>query len=260
MATPGKFGKLAPKENPKTLLFSKYLKSDAVLPPPSSKRAWEYVITDERWAATMFGNDTIGDCTCASKGHILMAVSANAGSLILPTTEQCVELYSAVTGYDPSQTQTDGSNPTDNGAAMTDVYDYILKNGFAGQKILGWVKVDHTDRVHFEQCVELFGACDTGVQLPNSAMNQFQNDQSWDIISNDGGIDGGHCVPYLGYGSLGETCITWGKRQPTGIPWFQKYADEAYGIIWEDWFDTTGVAPNHFDRDALWADLKALSV
>ena len=49
------------------------------------------------------------------------------------------------------------------------------------------------------------------------------------------------------------------KRQATGIPWFQRYADEGYGIIWDDWFDTsTGIAPNHFDRDQLWEDLQAL--
>ena len=245
-----KLGKHAPKPHPKTLMFAKYLK-DAALPAPPAKRAWEYVIPDSKWG--MYGNDTIGDCTCASKAHILMAVSANAGSLIVPTLDQVIGLYSAVTGYDPAT----GAN--DNGAAMTDVYDYILKNGFAGRKIEGWVQIDQTNRQNFALCVELFGACDVGVQLPNSAMKQFENDQPWDILADDGGIDGGHCVPYLGYGSQGETCITWAKRQPTGIPWFAKYCDEAYGILWDSWFDeNTGLSPNKFDKDALWADLQAL--
>lgn len=244
-----KLGKLPPKFHPKTLLLSKYLR-DTPVPPPPTKRAWEYVIPADGWG--MFGNDTRGDCTCAAKAHILMAVTANNGHMVTPTLDQVIEMYSAVSGYDPVT----GAN--DNGAAMTDVNDYLLKNGLAGRKILGWVQINQSNREHFEQCVNLFGACDTGVQLPNSAMEQFNAGKPWDVVSDDGGIDGGHDVPYLGFGSQGETCITWAKEQPTGIPWFAKYVDEGYGIIWDDWFDTTGVAPNHFNKDALWADLQAL--
>ena len=256
MPTPGKLGKLAPKPNPKTLFFRDYLKAPVPLPAPSVKRAWEYAIPDDAWG--MFGNDVAGDCTCASKAHILMAVTANAGKLIIPTLAQVMDMYSAITGYDSKQTDSQGNNPTDQGAAMTDVLDYMLKNGFAGRKILGWVKIDQNNRIHFEQCVELFGACDVGVQLPQSAVDQFAAGQNWDVIVKDGGVVGGHDVPYLGYGRTGETCITWAHRQPTGIPWFANYVDEAYSIIWDDWFDTTGVAPNHFNKDALWADLQAL--
>jgi hypothetical protein len=253
----GKLGKLPPKLNPKTLLFRNYQGTDP-LPIPSVKKAWEYAIADDAWG--MFGNDAVGNCTCASKAHILMTVTANAGKIIIPTLADVMSMYSAVTGYDPTKTQPDGSNPTDNGAAMTDILNYMLTNGFAGRKILGWVQIDQTNRTHFEQCVELFGASDTGVQLPVSAVTQFNAGQNWDLVSPDGGIDGGHDVPYLGFGRAGETCITWAHRQPGNIGWFTTYCDEAYGIIWDDWFDTNDVAPNHFKKDTLWADLKALAV
>ena len=260
MGRPGMMtGKLPPKDHPKTLLLESILaKTSYTLPDPKTKRAWEYAVPDGKWE--MFGNDKVGNCTAASKAHILMAVTANTSTLIVPTLDDVMSLYSGVTGYDPSKYDpaTD-SNPTDTGAAMTDVYDYMMKNGFAGRKILGWVKIDHTNRARFELCVELFGACDTGVQLPNSAMDQFNAGENWDVVPNDGGIDGGHDVPYLGYGSEGETCITWARRQPTGLDWFTKYADEGYGILWEDFFDSAGVAPNKFIRDALWQDLKAMA-
>jgi|SRR5665213_258515 len=247
----GKLGKKPPKFNAKTLDFARFLKAPVPLPPPLAKRAWEYKIPSNAWG--MYGNDTIGDCTCASKAHILMVVSANAGHLITPPLADVIEMYSAVSGYDPST----GAN--DNGAAMTDVNDYLLSHGLSGRKVLGWVQIDQTNRTHFEQCVALFGACDVGVQLPNSAMTQFNNGEAWDIVKNDGGIDGGHDVPYFGYGSQGETCVTWAQLQPTGIPWFMKYVDEGYGIIWDDWFDTTtNMSPSHFDRDGLWFALQAL--
>ncbi len=248
----GKRGKLPPKPHRCNLPFEKYLGVD--LPKPSPVRAWEYVIRDDAWG--MLGNDTIGNCTVVSKAHILMAVTANTygiGGIIIPTLDEVISLYSAITGYDPKT----GAN--DNGAAMTDVNDYLLKNGLAGHKLLGWVKIDHTSRVHFEQCVELFGACDTGVLLPDSAERQFDAGQNWDLVSPPDPGQDGHDVPYLGYGRQGETCITWARRQPCGISWFTQYADEGYGLIWEDWFDThTGISPSHFDRDQLWEDLQAL--
>jgi hypothetical protein len=248
--------KLPPKPHRFSLPFSRYLGDAAsVLPPPPLKNAWEYAVPDNQWG--MYGNDEIGDCAFADKAHILMAVTANSGSIVVPTLEQVIEMYSAVTGYDPQQRQPDGSNPTDNGAAMTDVLAYLLNTGLAGRKILGWVQIDQTSRMHFEQCAYLFGACDVGVLLPDTAMSEFDSGRSWNDVSQDG--QDGHAVPYLGYGSLGETCITWSKRQPSSIPWFQKYCDEAYGLIWPEWFDEhTGLSPSHFDKDQLWADLQAL--
>lgn len=70
------------------------------------------------WAQTMLGNDVVGDCTFASKGHQLMMVTANTGSILIPTTAQILAACSDLTGYDPSQTQPDGSNPTDQGNTL----------------------------------------------------------------------------------------------------------------------------------------------
>ena len=243
-------GKLPPKAHRNTLLFSSFLTGP--IPDPPAKRAWEWnpKILEHGWG--MYANDVCGDCTCASKAHIIMAATANVGEMVVPSEGEITALYSRLSGYDPN------THANDSGLALTDVYDDWLKNPISGLKLLGWVQIDQSDRTHFEQCVNLFGACDTGVQLPQSAVDQFSSGAAWDIVENDGGILGGHCVPYLGYGSEGQSCITWGRRQPCGIPWFQKYCDEGYGLIFEGWFDTAGKAPSGFDRDALWNALQAL--
>jgi hypothetical protein len=245
-----KLGKLPPKPHLFSLPFDKYL--GTALPPPSPTAAWQDAVPDSQWG--MYGNDQIGDCTCAAKAHILMAVTANAGQgIVMPSLDEVIAMYSAVSGYDPRT----GAN--DNGAAMTDVNAYLLQHGLAGRKILGWVKIDHTSRVHFEQCVELFGACDVGVHLPEFAEEQFDHDQPWELSPNNGPIAGGHDVPYFGYHKQDESCVTWGRVQLCSLDWFQQFADEGYGLIWEDWFDThTGLSPSHFDRDQLWEDLQAL--
>lgn len=234
-----------------TLLFHQFLPSDAPLPNPE-KVYWEYKLPQNN--LQMFGNDKVGDCTFASKGHIIMNWTAHTGAIVIPTDQQILEAYADLTGYDPVT----GAN--DNGAAMTDVNEYFRIKGIAGKKILGSLEFDTSNDIHLKQVIYLFGAADIGINLPNSAMDQFNAGQPWDVVDPDGGIDGGHDVPYFGMGAAGETGLTWAKLQSTGTSWRLKYWEEGYGLISDDWFDaTTGLSPSHFNRDALWAAVKQLS-
>jgi hypothetical protein len=171
----------------------------------------------------------------------------------VPTESDVLTVYSAVSGYDPAT----GAN--DNGAAITDVLNYWQTTGIAGHKILGWAQVDPTNQTEVEQAIYIFGGIDLGVNLPNSAMTQFQNNQPWDVVNPDGGIDGGHSVPNFGYGSEGTNCITWAQRQPMSWAWFQQYCDEAYAVISPEWLSaTTALTPSGFDLATLQADLAAI--
>lgn len=244
-----KFGKLAPKKNSKTLRFTKYL-SPAIPAPP--EKVWrEYKVPPNLWG--MYGNDTIGDCTCACIAHMLMLVTSHTGTMVTPTKDEVIAAYSAVTGYDPKT----GLN--DNGAAITDVLNYWMNTGISGHKILGWAAIDPTNITAVKQAIWLFGGVDIGVNLPNSAMNQFNSNQPWSILPNDGGIDGGHSIPNFGYGSEGTNCITWAQRQGMEWDWFQKYCDECYAVITQDWINqATKQTPSGFSLETLQADLAAL--
>lgn len=244
-----KLGKLAPKHNPKTLMFNKYLLPKA-LPPAPSKVFWEYKIPQPKWG--MFGNDRIGDCTCAAIAHMLMNWTAHTGSMITPSEEEIISVYSAISGYDKDTGQ------NDNGAAITDVLAYWQKNGISGHKIDGWVQIDHTNLESVRQAIYLFGGLDIGVNLPNSAMDQTNDHKTWEVVADDGGIDGGHCIVNFGYGAGGTTVVTWGDLQPIAWDWFKAYCDEAYAVVSLDWLDKSGIAPNHLNVAALRADLLAL--
>jgi hypothetical protein len=244
-----KFGKLAPKHNSKGLLLNKYLA--ASIPPAPEKVYREYKVPASLWG--MLGNDTLGDCTCAAIAHYLMLVTAHTGAMLVPTVEDVVTVYSAVSGYDPAT----GAN--DNGAAITDVLEYWRTTGIAGHKILAWAALDQTNLAELRQAIWLFGGIDIGVQLPNVAVNQFNAGQPWEVVTDDGGLDGGHSVPNFGYGSEGTNCITWAQRQGMSWDWFQKYCDEAYTVITPEWFQqATQKTPSGFDLAALQADLLAL--
>jgi hypothetical protein len=255
---PNKLGKLAPKANPKTLLFSKFLRADA--PPPPPNKLWrEYKIPKDAWQ--MFGNDTAGDCTCAAIAHMLMLVTAHVGKMVTPQLSDVIGAYSAITGYDPSQTDANGNNPTDNGAAITDVLAYWQKTGLAGHKILAWAAIDYSNVVTRHQGVYIFGANDIGVQLPAIAQQQFSDGVPWDVVSDDGGIEGGHCIVEAGYGKKGSDMVTWGNGQQKATnAWSAKYVDEAYVVITQDWINNaSGLAPNALNMSELTQALAAVA-
>jgi len=242
-----KFGKLAPKFNKKTLSLSKYVGPLVSVP----KKLWrEYKIPVGGW--TMMANDTVGDCTCAAIGHMVMLFTAHTGTMVTPTDADVLAVYSAVTGYTPSDPS------TDQGAAITDILAYWQSTGIAGHKILGWVKIG-LDPAALQQAMYLFGAVDMGFNVPQSAMDQVNAGQDWDVVTPDGGIVGGHSVPLFGYGSKGYDCTTWGANQKLTTAFADAYMDEAYAVVTQDWIDAaSGLAPNQFNLAALQADLKAI--
>src|SRR6185369_13523516 len=76
-------------------------------PPPASNNYVEAVekATGGDWG--MMGNDLVGDCVIADDAHYHMLRTANTGTIEIPTTQQVLDQYSAVTGYNPNNPATD---------------------------------------------------------------------------------------------------------------------------------------------------------
>lgn len=242
-----KLGRLAPKPHSHTLMFSKYLTAE--LPEPAEKVYREYKTPPE--AVQMFGNDTVGNCTCAGAANMLILATCHTGSVVIPTLSEVMEMYSAVSGYDPQT----GAN--DNGAAMTDVLAYLKKTGLSGHKILGWAAIDVTNLAHRKLGCQLFGGTYVGVNLPSAAQNQFPG--PWEVVANDT-IEGGHCIIRPGYGSEGDDYVTWANWDvKASAAWSAVYVEEEYVIITEDWINrATKLTPGGLDLATLQADLALL--
>lgn len=243
-----KLGKKAPVAHPRTLKLSNYL-TGAVLPPPPQKTAWEYAIADDKWE--MLGNDAVGDCVIAAMLHYIMAATAHTRKAAMFNTRQAIQLYSAITGYNPADPS------TDQGTVMTDAFSYWQSIGLFGHKILGWAAIDHTDLNEIKQGINLFGGVLVGTAITESMMAQAQAEEAWNPPYL-GAVLGGHAIPWLGYGKLGQTCITWGARlqmSPRAI----EEVDEAYVVITEDWLDAQGKSPSGLNMDALEADLRTIA-
>jgi hypothetical protein len=249
-----KLGKASPRHDPRTLQFANYLRP-AELPPPPASVDYGKAVT-RPWG--MMHNDTVGDCTCAAAGHLIMEWNANVERNVTPSDDDVIAAYAAITGYDPST----GSG--DNGAVETDVLNYWRKTGIAGHQIMAYAALEPSNTQHVRDAVDLFGGCYIGLALPVSAQQQ----DVWSVppggTSGDGapGSWGGHAVPVVAYDNHGLTVITWGATKAMTWEFWSAYCDEAYAVLSEDFLSagTNGAptAPNGFDLTALEADLKAV--
>lgn len=194
----------------------------------------------------------LGDCVCADSCHQVMLHTANAGAIVVPTDQQCLDLYAAVGGYQP------GNESTDQGCDETNMEAYMQSTGLAGQKSAGTAMVDPSNLDHIRWAVQLFGACRLGIVVDDQMEQQFSSGQPWTTAaaSNDPNA-GGHDVPVVKYDSDYAYVITWGGLQ--AVPWElmgeQAFLDEAHAAVYPDFIATTGNAPNGFSLAQLLADL-----
>lgn len=247
-----KLGKLAPRLDSRTLKFKTYLTK---LPPLPSAIDWSGKV--KLW--NELGNDSVGDCTCAGAGHLEMAWSAYANpNEVVPTTEQILKAYSSITGYDPSQTDSQGNNPTDTGADLLTVLNYWRAHGIAKHGIKYYAQIALNSQEQLQASIALMGGAYIGVNLPQSAEDAFQAGQPW-TDTTDKNILGGHCIVLVGYDPTYVTAVTWGATVKVSYAWLNTYMDEAYAIISPQWVEAGGVnTPTGLNLTQLEADLKAL--
>lgn len=244
-----KYGKRDPKPHPKTLLLRDYLPKGG-LPTPEAKRAWEYHVSDLTWSQSMLGNDLYGDCVIAMMLHYIMAATATTGQRVTFTTQQALDLYSAITGFDPMNLD------TDQGTVITDALNYWQTTGCYGHKILGWAALDPSNLDQIKQGISIFGGVLIGTAVTQEMEEDFGAGQPWNRFG--GNVVGGHGVPWLGFGRLGQTCITWAKRQQMS-PAALTMVDEAYCVVTEDWLNAQGQSPSGLDLPTLQTDLQAIA-
>lgn len=245
-----KLGKKPVQYDHRTFKLARYLPA---LPPVPAAIDWSGRVLN--WE--MLGNDTVGNCTCASAGHCEMLWTSQTGPEYSPADADILAAYSAITGYDPKQTDAAGNNPTDNGADELSVLKYWRNNGIAGHKISSFMSVDVSNLNQVRAAVALFGVLYVGVQMPARAMDETNAGEPW-IVGPDTQIEGGHAIPIVAYDADELTCVTWGQLQKMTWEWFQKYCDEGYVVLSQDWINANGSAPSGFNLAQLSQDLKSL--
>ena len=239
-------------------------------PPPASSD--DYVsavdaVTGGDWGID--GNDVAGDCTAADCSHGLMLRTANASTIVIPTTAQTLSLYSDITGYDPSQSDVQGNNPTDRGADELTVMNYMQKVGLLGHKIDAHANLNPTNLTNIQWTIQIYGACRLGILCTDSMIDQFQNGQPWEPVKG-AQVEGGHDVPLVRYMRDGLTTeyfvVTWGTVHPVSpnfMTWVLEdgtpVVEEAHVECASDFLRATGVSPSGLDHDQMIAEMLAVA-
>jgi hypothetical protein len=234
----------------------------AVLRPQDVRVPMTHEVTQSLHEVPMFANDRLGDCTQASKGHAIVTMErASRQHEVALTDEDIINAYSRVGGYVP------GRPETDNGAYELDSLNDWRQNGIGREKdgtphkIKGFVRADHTDQSELHMAHYVFGGLKVCASLPRSAEDQIDRGQPWDITEGSRsafGSWGGHSMFSFAYGRDDLWVWTWGRQQKMSWAFVDKYVDEVYAVISEDYFYRSQRTPQGFDTDALDRMLAAL--
>jgi hypothetical protein len=242
----GKLGKLPVRMDVRTLRLRKYLDQTKLPVPPESLDLTERVTS---WP--MYANDRIGDCTTAAAGHMIEAWTAAAVGQAIEISEQSVlTAFDAVKVVDPFSGE--------EGAIELDVLRYWRKTGIGRHKIGAFAAVPIHDPLLVRTGAWLFGGLYIGLSLPATA--QAQDVWDWTgSLSGDAkpGTWGGHAVDVVRYDAGSLTVVTWGRLQEMTWSFWDRYCDEAYCIVTND-FLREGVSPDGFDLATLKADLELI--
>jgi hypothetical protein len=207
----------------------------------------------------MLGNDRYGDCVWAGAAHEHMLLNKVVHHTDLKFDDGAVLAdYAAVTGFDRNDPS------TDNGTEVHTALSYRRKTGIKDasgkrHKIGAYVALDPKNWEHLEQAAFIFGVVGIGFDFPASAMQQFDAHEPWDYVPHST-MKGGHYVPVVGslHAADQATAITWGRRQPFTVAFYERYNDEAWAYVTPEALNSDGKGLHGFDLEKLNACLSAL--
>jgi hypothetical protein len=243
----GKLGKLPVRTDVRTLALARYIDSAELPEPPP---AFDESARVADWP--MYANDRVGDCTTAAAGHMIEAWTAAAHGTAVEISERAVlDAFDAVKLVDPLTGE--------EGAIELDVLVHWRKHGIGGHRIGAFARLPVHDHAIVCAAAWLFGGVYIGLQLPLAARDQ----EVWDwtgSLAGDArpGSWGGHAVDVVAYRGTGLTVVTWGALKRMTWSFWDRYCDEAYALLSQDFLDS-GRAPNGFDLPALRQDLRLVT-
>jgi hypothetical protein len=262
-------GRKKSKPDIRRLKLARYLIPGALPTPPLSVDYTQKVTGP--W--NFFLNDSEGDCVVAAAGHSEMVFTANGLGLWVPTDDDIQKAYEDVAGYDPSQTQPDGSNPTDVGTDPVTFLNYwnatglgLISSPETPHKIGAYIQADATKPMELQLGVDMFDLVYLGVELPDAVVTALEAgnvipwvipdnaDSSWQPDPNNG-----HMVMAASYDASGVYVVTWGQILLASWDFLANCCDEPFVIVSPEIVGPGGISPAGFDLPTLQADLARIT-
>ena len=170
--------------------------------------------------ATMLGNGPdptlptgvgpVGDCVIAEDLHLAAMRATLAGAPWQPTTAQALDVYSAVTGFDPAN-----QDATDNGTDPMALVRY-RETGAPypdGSTLLMAINVDATNKANVQRAIWLADGVFQWASLPNGVESEEDSGDVWDVCG-DPNPENGHGFGAGSYDDGAVGLIEWGMVPP----------------------------------------------
>lgn len=209
------------------------------------------------------GPPALGDCVAAGMLHAAQLHMANAwASSWQPSDQQAVDVYSAISGYDPATGQ------PDNGADPNKAFSWWTQTGMdlglQARNVVLPLVLDVANTEHLSLATELLGFVGLCLNLPAS-MEDADNDVM-DVppsgVASAAGMPGGmgaHFVVSGRYAGGARYVISWGHEWEITPAFLAAYGIGAYSGFSPAWVDDMGISPEGISRAALMQDLQRLA-
>lgn len=169
----------------------------------------------------MDGNSDYGDCGVAAANHLFRAIAADtAEQEKFPTAKQVVSYYLAYTGGE------------DSGVVLSDFLAHVKQGKFYGHTVAAYAPVSVSDVNTLRFAINAYGAY-VGISVTEGMMQAVQGDGPWTWTLEDasGNVEGGHCIPLLGFDSKWLYAVTWGQVIRIAYPAWHQIASEAWAVL-----------------------------
>jgi hypothetical protein len=202
----------------------------------------------------MFCNDQLGDCAIAGSIEEVRLANALRGVTVPFTDQTAIQNYTAITGYNPSDPN------TDQGTDVHDLYEYRKATGIVDadgnyHKIVAYVGLTPGDFDELLVALSLFDMVGIGIQVPDYAETQFDHGQPWHLLPGHHKIEGGHYIPVVGASDRNSgTVYTWGQPQGIAANFYKAFNNVAVVALTEELF-TNNKSPAGVDFNQLSTDL-----
>lgn len=239
-----KYGRIRPVTPPhRDPTVRQYRAANAPLAPPPSSCDWS-----GKQTYPIDLNDQIGDCAIASLAHWVQAASfAASGAATVFSDRDCLEAYSAVSGYTP------GNPASDVGCVLSEVYTHWKSVGVGGNRNIEAMALRPSQLDHIKWAIVTFGGCIFGVDLPQSAEDQTDANEPWTIVTGSP-IVGGHAILIYGYDATSFHGWSWVNPIKISYSWHVKYTTEAWTFRNDIWVGPGGLTANGLNATSLDVD------
>ena len=186
----------------------------------------------------MFGNDEYGCCVKSAFAHQTLTFEKfEQGTLIDIARQEVIDEYLRESGGADS-----GLYLT---LAMKDWRNHGLGFGDKTYTIYSYAGVEPKDHVAVKYSIYLLRGVVFGMQVWETDIEQFRNNEPWHLTGNNGDLLGGHGVygfsymdahhdcPHCstGWDENGLTCMTWGEEQSMDWDFWDTRVNQVFAVV-----------------------------